>query len=110
LVERIKFFQAEIRYFQNKILQIILKNLREINMEKVGEYRKAFLDDMLLIADFRKQILLREKALAEQKLATNELDYRFFREEMQEFKAAFQELRRDVKRFLAKSRKFLKIR
>jgi hypothetical protein len=109
-LKELNFFQTEIRYFQNKILQIIIKNLREVNMEKIGEYRKAFLDDTLLIADFRRQIMLREKAIVEQKMLTNEADYRFFREEIQEFKAAFQELRRDVKRFLAKSRKFLKIR
>ncbi|MCU0448071.1 MAG: hypothetical protein MUE85_24485 [Microscillaceae bacterium] len=109
-LKELSFFQDEIRYYQNKILQIVLKNLRDVNMEKIGAYRQAFLNDRLMIADFRRQITVWEQALAEKKPLSNEPDFQFFRQEMQEFKAAFQILRRDVKRFLAKSRKFLKIR
>ena len=103
------FYQDEIHIFQNKLLQIILNHLQEVNMEKISRYRQEFGQNLLLIADFIHQIKNHEKQLAQDaRYQKNGTDHTFFRQEIEEFKQAFGELRQNFKRFLAKSKGLVK--
>ncbi len=99
----LNFYQDEIKFFQNTLLDAALHNVKNINMEKVGEYRKMLMNYLMLIDDFRFQIYAHEKVMSQKALENKESgeDHTDMRMEMEEFEKSILDLRKKFKDFIA---------
>ena len=102
-LQEFDFYQDEIKFFQNKLLNAVLHHHRIINMEKGADYRKTFLNYLMMIDDFRFQISLSEQLIVE-KLQREEgkvYDHKFLRQEVVAFQQEFADLRSEFRVFLS---------
>jgi len=64
-LQQLDFFQDEIRFFQNRLLQVVLKHIKTVNMEHVATFRTRFLDLLRLIDECRHIIVAHEAEIAQ---------------------------------------------
>lgn len=100
----LNFFQDEIKFYQNKLLQIIYRNFQEVNRDTAEEYRQIFLRKLKKIDDLRHTIYEHEMKMAASAHQGEEIstsDHELIRNKMDDFESSFNEMRKTFKSFVA---------
>jgi hypothetical protein len=62
--QQLDFYQDEVRFFQNRLLQLVLRRIKTLNMETVAGFRKQFMEMLMLLDDYRHVIAAHEASLS----------------------------------------------
>lgn len=62
--QQLDFYQDEVRFFQNRLLQLVLRRIKTLNMETVAGFRKQFMEMLILLDDYRHDIAAHETSLS----------------------------------------------
>lgn len=103
-LQQLDFYQDEIRFSQNRLLQVVLKHIHTVNMETVADFRRNFLEMLGLIDECRHIIAAHEgeMAAASQNPGSKVHDHSIMRREMAALEKKFSLLRADFQTLLTK--------
>ena len=62
--QQLDFYQDEVRFFQNRLLQLVLRRIKTLNMETVADFRKRFMEMLIMLDDYRHHIAGHEAELS----------------------------------------------
>jgi hypothetical protein len=103
-LEKLNFYQDEIRIFQNELLLVLHKHADNLSLlEHVNEYREIFQRKLDLLDRFRHRIVRHEAQLVP-RVGSGENDFvghNELRQELAEFEQQFDELKQNFRRFVA---------
>jgi hypothetical protein len=101
-LQHLDFYQDEIRFSQNRLLQVVLKHFREVNMETVAQFREKFLQMLRLIDECRHIIIAHEAEIASALAQENPrvTDHSIMKREMAGLEENFSQLRQDFQNLL----------
>lgn len=102
-LNQLDFYQDEVRFFQNRLLQVVLRHFRTTNMETVANFREKFLGMLRLIDECRHIIIAHEAELAHanREEGSQVSDHTIMRREMAEIEQNFQTLRQEFQALLS---------
>ena len=62
--QQLDFYQDEVRFFQNRLLQLVLRRIKTLNMEVVADFRRQFIEMLRTLDDYRHHIAAHEAELS----------------------------------------------
>jgi len=103
-LNQLNFYQDEIKFFQNELALVLLKNLGDLSIiEYAEEYKSIFLKKLQHIDELRHEIISHEKTLSENLEEDTEhlKEHNLTRDKFLEFVSKFESLKKAFKRFAA---------